>query len=185
MIDRFLDVAGGFFTTAAGEDDHLPVRPKSLFDGVMPSGSSAACMALLRLAAITGEERWRVAAVPTLRVVAPALGSHAPSFGYMLSALDLYLASPMEIVIVGRARAADTESLKSLVSSLYLPSAVVLAVEPETSEGSDMPLLSGKHLIDGGAAAYLCERFACRNPVTDPADLSDQLARSMQASTPG
>ena len=34
-----------------------------------------------------------------------------------------------------------------------------------------LPLGKGKGRVDGKAAVYVCERFACRGPVTDPEEL--------------
>lgn len=32
--------------------------------------------------------------------------------------------------------------------------------------GLDVPLFEQRDLVDGGAAAYVCEGFVCRQPVT-------------------
>jgi uncharacterized protein YyaL (SSP411 family) len=49
----------------------------------------------------------------------------------------------------------------------------VLAGGPEGSE--DPPLLSGRTAVDERPAAYVCQNFTCRLPVTDPSDLKRQL----------
>ena len=87
-----------------------------------------------------------------------------PAFGWALCALELHLSPRRELAIVGDpASPVARAALRS-----FDPSAVV-AFGP----ADDVPLLAGKTLVDGETAVYVCERFACRAPVTDPADLAD------------
>jgi uncharacterized protein YyaL (SSP411 family) len=58
MVDDFWDAAkGGFFLTAGTETD-LPVRPKALYDGAVPSANSVSLANLTRLFRLTGDARW-------------------------------------------------------------------------------------------------------------------------------
>jgi uncharacterized protein YyaL (SSP411 family) len=90
--------------------------------------------------------------------------SRVPSaFGWALCALDLHLSAPRELAIVG---GPDSEVARAALAP-FDPNAVV-AFGP----APDVPLLEGKGLVDGKPAVYVCERFACRAPVTDPAELA-------------
>ncbi len=65
--------AAVFFTT--GHDaEALVVRTKELFDGATPSANAVAALALARLAALTGEDRYRRAARGVVDHVRPAAG---------------------------------------------------------------------------------------------------------------
>ena len=55
-------------------------------------------------------------------------------------------------------------------------SAVEGGLETADGEGADIPLLVGRGPLDGRAAAYVCEHFACQAPVTDPDALRRLLA---------
>ncbi len=94
-----------------------------------------------------------------LRLVEPMLGRAPGAFGWTLCALDLWLAPPREIAIAGPV---DSPVARAALAP-FAPNTVV-AVGP----ADGVPLLEGKQLVDGKPAVYLCERFACREPVTDP-----------------
>ena len=94
--------------------------------------------------------------------------SGAPSaFGHALCALDLHLSPPREIAVVGPPDAAVARA--ALVP--FDPTAVV-AFGP----ADDVPLLAGKEPVGGRPAVYVCERFACRAPVTDPEEFAPRGA---------
>jgi uncharacterized protein YyaL (SSP411 family) len=172
LYDLFFD-EGGFFTT--GHDaESLIARPRDVFDNATPSANSLAAGALLRLAALTGEERWETAGVAAIRAVGRFMGEHPTAFAELLGALDRHLAPPVEVAVVGDPADPATTALASVVRRRFLPSAVSVCAPPGTG-AEHTPLLADRPLVDGRPAAYVCERFACRRPVTDPADLAAQL----------
>ncbi len=77
----------------------------------------------------------------------------------MLCGLDLWFSPPREIAILG---SVDSPVARAALAP-FEPRAVV-AVGP----GEGVPLLEGKDLVDGKPAVYVCQRFACQRPVTDP-----------------
>jgi uncharacterized protein YyaL (SSP411 family) len=173
-VERFSDpIAGGFFTTA---DDHerLAVRRKDLEDTPVPSGSSAAALALLRLARLSGSPEYERAGVGVLRLLAPLAQRHPQAFGRLLTAIDFYLGPVREVAVVGPAEAGASELL-SVVRSAYRPHVVLAGSAAGDAGEAAIPLLAGRGPVDGRAAAYVCERFTCQAPVTEPDALAALL----------
>jgi hypothetical protein len=152
---------GGFFLSPA-DGEQLVARQKSIEDNPLPSGNSMLAFVLLRLARIWGDDLLEQQAVGALRLVGDYLTRAPSAFGWALCALDLHLSPPRELAIVG---GADTPVARAALAG-FDPNTVV-AFGP----ADDIPLLADKDLVDGKPAVYVCERFACRAPVTDPAEL--------------
>jgi uncharacterized protein len=153
---------GGFFLTPAG-GEQLVARQKAFDDNPTPSGNSMLAFVLLRLARIWGDDELERKAVDALRLVRDLLPRAPQAFGWALCALHLHLSPPRELAIVG---GAESEVARAALRG-FDPTAVV-AFGP----ADDVPLLEGKTLVDGKPAVYVCERFACRAPVTEASALS-------------
>ncbi len=172
MIERFGDPEhGGFFQTS-GDHEQLVARRKEIDDSPIPSGQSSAAFGLLRLAALTGEARYEDAALGVLRLFGDLLRRSPVAFGHLLQALDFHLASVREVALVG-AGGADFRALERVVRGAYRPNVVLAGGDGEDDGG--VPLLAGRGARDGAATAYVCERFTCQAPVSDPAALARLL----------
>ncbi|GAC1444094.1 MAG: thioredoxin domain-containing protein [Chloroflexota bacterium] len=161
--------SGAFFDTGAG-DDELVVRPRSYYDNPIPSGNSAMSSGLLRLAALTGDERYERLALPAFQTVSNILAGAPLAFSYLLCALDFYLSSPLQIAVVADSFDAATPLL-NVPFARYLPNKVIA-----TGSGSEPALLANRSQIGGVPTAYVCQHFACQLPVTS----SDALARQLE-----
>ena len=170
ILARFHDEhRGGFFVTAS-DSQPLITRRKDLEDSPIPSGSSSASLALLRLAALSGESRYEDAALGAIRLASEPASRYPVAFGHLLCALDLHTAGVREVALLGP----RPEQLLAVVRERYRPH-IVLAGAEQPSADTAVALLEGRSALDGRATAYVCERFACQAPVQDAARLRAQL----------
>jgi hypothetical protein len=164
IVERFADEAGGFFDTS---QDHevLVVRPKSTQDGAIPSGGALATGVLVRLAEYTGDPMWAEYADAALARM-QALMAQAPlGFARWLSALDLLLAPPAGLAVVGP----SPEAMLTVARSRFRPNLLVAAAPAADAR---VALLADRDAIGGQTTAYLCRQFACERPVTDAGELA-------------
>jgi uncharacterized protein len=177
MIERFWDDEREVFFDSAADTQGLVVRARDLYDNATPSGTSAATLVLLRLGSLTGEERYTRVARRAIESVGRLLEEIPLGFGRMLAALDFHLSPPREVAVVGQREDAGTRELLRVLAHRYLPNVVLAFAEPDDVESASeaVPLLVGRTLVDGSSAAYVCQQYACRMPVTGPAELEGEL----------
>lgn len=167
------DESGGFFFTGS-DHETLITRTKDFYDNAIPAGNSVAAHFLLRLSLFTGEERYRRLAEQILELMKASMMRAPSAFGHLLCALDLYLASPYEIALIGAREAGDLRDLIDAVFNRYLPNKVVALARP--GQQAMIKLLDGRTQIGDKATAYVCRNFYCEAPVTDAARLIEQLS---------
>ncbi|MDA8316481.1 MAG: thioredoxin domain-containing protein [Actinomycetota bacterium] len=167
MLDLFWDADhGGLFTT--GRDaETLVARAKDVFDGALPSANAAAAIALLRLGALTGTDRWTEAGTRIAELALPLVARQPLAVADMLAALA-FVDHGAQIVVAG-----DRPDLLGAVRRRWLPDAVVAWGTPAGG-----PLWEGR----AAGAAYVCRRFVCERPSSDLDTLDEQLDRLLGAS---
>jgi uncharacterized protein YyaL (SSP411 family) len=179
LIRLFGDPDGGGFFQTGVDAEALVVRPKDLYDNAVPSGNSAAAEVLQRMALFTGEATYEQAGTSALRLVRKGMETAPTGFGTALCALDLYVGPSYEVAIAGDPSSSETRALAHEVfRARFLPNIVLAAGMPDERLARVVPLMAGRRQSDGHATAYVCERFACRTPVTMPPDLAAQLTAS-------
>jgi uncharacterized protein YyaL (SSP411 family) len=167
MIERFADDENGGFFETSSDHERLLARRKDLEDHPVPAGNSSAAYGLLRLAALSGEHDYARRAESVLRLLWQLAPKHPQAFGHLLQALDFHLTRTREVALVGE----DPGELERVVRARFRPHLVLAGGDPD-----GVPLLAGREPVDGRAAAYVCENFACKLPVTEPAELEELLA---------
>jgi uncharacterized protein len=171
-IERFADPEGGFFTTS-NDHESLVTRPKDIQDHPIPSGNSSATFALLRLAAFTGEHGYEQRAVEVFRLLHEPAARHPQAFAHLLQALHFHFTPRRELALVGE----SVEPLARVARAAFRPALIVAAMQPGDEEAQlEIPLLRDRSAVNGHAAAYVCENFTCKLPVTEPAELERALA---------
>ena len=178
MIEQFWDQRQGGFYQTSHDHEALVARPKDFVDNATPSGNSVATDVLLRLHALTGEERYHTLAETILLVLREGMARQPLAFGHLLCALERAISRPQEIVVIGDLAGAGAQALWVEVRRHFLPNSVLAGAVSDVAArnaAAAVPLLADRVQVRGLPTAYVCENFACQMPVTDSAALAQQL----------
>jgi uncharacterized protein len=175
VLDRhYWDEAGGGYFFAAKDTEGLIARAKTAADSAVPAGNGTLVGVLTRLAILTGEEGYRRRAEAIVETFSGEVTRNFFPLATLLNNVEL-LAKPLQIVLIGEKGTLAFEALRQAVYGLSLPNRVLLSLSPGGSLPADHPA-SGKGLVAGNPAAYVCEGPVCSLPLTDARDLIDRLS---------
>jgi uncharacterized protein YyaL (SSP411 family) len=170
MVRLFWDEKGKGFHLVGQDGERLVAETKELYDGAIPSGNSAATLALLRLSRLTMDRELEKRAREALERFSGEIDRHPMSYPFMLMALDFALGPTREVVIAGDAQDPGLRAMRREIDRRFLPSLVV-AFHPSGAGAAEIealvPFLKEQRAIDGKATAYVCKDYACSLPTTD------------------
>ncbi len=173
-LERFQDKENGGFFDTANDHEQLVTRPKNLQDNATPCGNSMAVRVLLMLATYTGQARYETPALQVLTSLQGPMSQYPGAFAHWLGALEFVLAPPKEIAIIGPLDREDTIALLQAVQMPYRPHQVVAAANENESDGHP-ELIEARPMQEGKATVYVCQKFACQQPVTTVEELEALL----------
>jgi uncharacterized protein YyaL (SSP411 family) len=175
---HFRDAANGGYFLTADDAEALLAREKPAYDGAEPAGNSMMLLDLLRLAELTGDDRYRARAESTLRAFAPTLAKEPTAMPHLLNGLDFRLDRAKEIVIVTPHDRSEAQPLLARLGEQFVPNRVVAVVAaPERDAlAALVPLVADKVAANGKPTAYVCEQRVCALPTSDPDIFAQQLA---------
>jgi uncharacterized protein YyaL (SSP411 family) len=178
-LRHFGDSSGGGFFFTADDHEELLARPRSVYDGAVPSGSSMMVEALLRLSLLLDRPEWRREAERTLSGLAESLAEAPGGHHRMLAAIDRITGDPVEIAFVGGRETTEGLRLLSAVRGTYLPNSALAWLDPAAPDAAEVErrvaLVRGKTAVDGKAAAYVCRNYSCLRPATTAGELRKNL----------
>src|SRR5207237_10070717 len=140
---------------------------------------SIAAVNLLQLAQFRDDKKLDERARKTIDAFAPTLSHFASAMPQMLVALDYSLGKPRQIVIAGKIDNDATKALLAEVHLHFLPNKFLILADGSDGQkffSEKNEAIRAMSPVDGKPAAYVCENFICKAPVTDPKALRDLLS---------
>jgi uncharacterized protein YyaL (SSP411 family) len=164
MLERFHDPSGFFFAPSDGET--LIHRAKDPYDHAVPSGTSIACKALLRLGALVGGEYADVA-TRELERLAPNAVENPFGMSQSVCVLDRLVRGSVDVVVVGPRSSEATRALVAVAMRAYVPNRTIAWADPADAEALAVcaALAEGKPTTEV-PSAFVCRGRSCSLPIT-------------------
>ncbi|SFR84662.1 hypothetical protein SAMN05661086_02148 [Anaeromicropila populeti] len=176
LISLFWDNEKGGLFIYGSDGEKLIIRPKEIYDGAIPSGNSVAALNFLRLARITGQQELEGKAYQLLNVFGNRIESYPKGYAFSLMAILYMQSEGKEIIIAGQEGEKELQKMISKVQVKFSPFSSCVVVTGQQDDICDLiPFISNYKSVEGKPTAYICEKYVCREPITDSSQLEKML----------
>lgn len=179
LVEYFWDETKSQFFDAGKANQELFMRPSSIMDSPIPSGSSAASLLLLKIALLTDNDRFRNIASRSIDKMWIEMLQSPLSTAHWLNALDFHLAESIEIVLMGAYSDPRARELSHEICKHWIPNKVVAARDPSDAKPEiSSELLKDKKMVNNMPTVYVCRGLTCHEPVSDAKALQTVLVNN-------
>jgi|WetSurMetagenome_2_1015567.scaffolds.fasta_scaffold00774_7 uncharacterized protein len=178
FLTHFWDENQGGFFTVSDTAEVLLMRKKEIYDGAIPSCNSVSFENLVNLAHLLGDPSNEQRASELLQCFAASVYFSPSSHTWFLCALNHVIGPIHDVVIVGERDADDTRAMIMNLTGQFIPCAVIMLKQPETSDlvlSGLSPFTRPMKVIEGKTTAYICTGTACTLPITEPGQILELL----------
>jgi uncharacterized protein YyaL (SSP411 family) len=166
MLDLFEDTENGGFYFSGSDAEQLLARTKEIYDGAIPSGNFVGATNLIRIARLTGAERYELAAKRTLDAFGGAITRYPMGYSMYLTAYQLLNHPPVEIKVEGDLNLASTKEMIRIIHEAFTPSASIQLIAKDVEP-----------------RVLICHNFACQPPIHKIEELKRSVMQLGNVST--
>jgi uncharacterized protein len=170
---------GGYFSTS-GKDKSVVLRIKDDNDSAEPAASSVAVLNLFRLGQFRADKQLEERGRKTIEAFTPTVNHFASAMPQLLVSVDFSLSKPRQIVVAGKIDNEGTRALLSEIHHHFLPNKILIVADGGQGQkffAEKNEAMGAMAPVNGKPAAYVCENFTCKAPVTDIKALNALLSR--------
>ena len=174
MLELFWDRERGGLFLYGSDSEQLIMRPKDVYDGALPSGNSVALYNMLRLSRMTGDSQTEERAGKIIDTFGGEVAHNPNSHLHFLSAFLFSIQPTREIVLTAWTQE-DAGDMLDRINGRFVPFTTVLLNTGDDRLYEIAPFTREQKMVEQKPTAYVCQNFACLQPVTEADRLSGML----------
>ncbi len=166
MVNLFWDEEQYAFLYYGKDSEQLLINPREVYDGAIPSPNSLAARNLVWLGRLTGDQEINRRAEMIFAAFSEQVSHNPWAHAYFLLAAMANHYAGKDIIIRGDWHEQGTREMIFRLNRAFVPD-TTLALKTDQDEllSQLIPFSKAMHRVNGQVTAYVCEAFACREPV--------------------